>query len=87
MISKFNPRYHANLKTPNNRLPSFRHRKAKQWYAELLGFPPYFDEPFYIGFNVKGFELGLQPKEGAVKTKSEGVNTGALKTLKPLSKN
>ncbi|MBX7240614.1 MAG: VOC family protein [Bacteroidia bacterium] len=37
--------------------------KAKQWYAQILGFPPYFDEPFYIGFNVGGYELGLQPVE------------------------
>ena len=36
---------------------------AKQWYSTLLGFPPYFDEPFYVGFNVGGFELGLQPRE------------------------
>jgi catechol 2,3-dioxygenase-like lactoylglutathione lyase family enzyme len=49
--------------------------KATQWYSDVLGFPPYFDEPFYVGFNVGGFELGLQPEEGAVKTKSEGVNT------------
>ena len=50
-------------------------QKAKEWYANFLGFQPYFDEPFYVGFNVAGFELGLQPEEGAVKTKSEGVNT------------
>ncbi len=34
---------------------------AKDWYAALLGTPPYFDEPFYVGFNVGGYELGLQP--------------------------
>ena len=50
-------------------------QKATEWYAEFLGFQPYFNEPFYVGFNVAGFELGLQPEEGAVKTKSEGVNT------------
>jgi predicted enzyme related to lactoylglutathione lyase len=38
--------------------------KAKAWYSEVLGFPPYFDEVFYVGFNVGGFELGLQPIEG-----------------------
>lgn len=38
--------------------------QAKQWYAKILGFPPYFDEPFYVGFNVAGYELGLQPTEG-----------------------
>jgi predicted enzyme related to lactoylglutathione lyase len=35
--------------------------KAKAWYAGLFGIEPYFDEPFYVGFNVGGFELGLDP--------------------------
>jgi predicted enzyme related to lactoylglutathione lyase len=35
--------------------------KAKAWYARLFGIEPYFDEPFYVGFNVGGFELGLDP--------------------------
>jgi predicted enzyme related to lactoylglutathione lyase len=34
---------------------------AKQWYMKVLGFPPYFDQPFYVGFNVGGYELGLNP--------------------------
>jgi predicted enzyme related to lactoylglutathione lyase len=34
---------------------------AKRWYAEFLGVAPYFDEPFYVGFSVGGFELGLLP--------------------------
>lgn len=34
---------------------------AKQWYAQVLGLSPYFDEPFYVGFSVGGFELGLVP--------------------------
>jgi predicted enzyme related to lactoylglutathione lyase len=36
---------------------------AKIWYAKVLGIEPYFDEPFYVGFNVGGFELGLHPIE------------------------
>jgi predicted enzyme related to lactoylglutathione lyase len=36
---------------------------AKQWYLGVLGFSPYFDEPFYVGFNVGGYELGLLPEE------------------------
>ena len=28
---------------------------AKAWHTELLGKPPYFDEPFYVGFNVGGY--------------------------------
>jgi predicted enzyme related to lactoylglutathione lyase len=35
--------------------------KAKQWYASVLGRGPYFDQPFYAGFNVGGYELGLSP--------------------------
>ena len=34
---------------------------AKAWYTEVLGTPPCFDEPFYVGFSVGGYELGLQP--------------------------
>lgn len=34
---------------------------AKDWYARVLGTSPYFDEPFYVGFTVGGFELGLVP--------------------------
>ena len=37
--------------------------KAKEWYSKILGIAPYFDEPFYIGFNIAGYELGLQPIE------------------------
>jgi catechol 2,3-dioxygenase-like lactoylglutathione lyase family enzyme len=34
---------------------------SKAWWTDLLGFAPYFDEPFYVGFNVGGYELGLLP--------------------------
>lgn len=34
---------------------------AKRWYSEVLGQAPYFDEPFYVGYAVGGFELGLLP--------------------------
>ena len=33
----------------------------KEWYTRVLGKPPYFDQPYYVGFNVGGFELGLDP--------------------------
>lgn len=39
---------------------------AKTWYTKVLGIAPYFDMPFYVGFNVAGYELGLQPTESAV---------------------
>ena len=37
--------------------------KATAWYAKAFGVKPYFDEPFYVGFSVGGFELGLLPDE------------------------
>lgn len=49
---------------------------AKEWYAAVLGKGPYFDEPFYVGFDVGGFELGLQPEEpggGLASPGGEGV--------------
>lgn len=44
---------------------------AKAWYIEVLGIEPYFDEPFYVGFNVGGYELGLVPDDQAGPTRPE----------------
>lgn len=35
--------------------------EAKEWYAKVLERQPYFDEPYYVGFEIGGFELGLIP--------------------------
>ncbi|GAB3552088.1 VOC family protein [Spirosoma fluminis] len=35
--------------------------EAKAWYTNAFGVAPYFDEPFYVGFSVGGYELGLDP--------------------------
>jgi len=34
---------------------------AKKWYADAFGIKPYFDEMFYVGFDINGTELGLDP--------------------------
>ena len=47
------------LRTVIYRAPDLAQLKA--WYTSILGFGPYFDEPFYVGFNVGGYELGLDP--------------------------
>ncbi|MVT10022.1 VOC family protein [Chitinophaga tropicalis] len=49
--------------------------KAKEWYAKAFGAQPYFDEPFYVGFEIGGYELGLQPEEKPAKNKAESVVT------------
>ena len=40
--------------------------KAKAWYSAILGIAPYFDQPFYVGFSVGGYELGLNPDPSAM---------------------
>jgi catechol 2,3-dioxygenase-like lactoylglutathione lyase family enzyme len=34
---------------------------SKAWWTAALGVQPYFDQPFYVGFNPGGYELGLNP--------------------------
>ena len=34
---------------------------ATAFYTGVVGHDPYFNEPFYVGFNVGGYELGLIP--------------------------
>jgi predicted enzyme related to lactoylglutathione lyase len=44
---------------------------AKAWYTQATGVEPYFDEPFYVGFNVGGFELGITPADAAPAMRAE----------------
>ncbi len=48
--------------------------QAKTWYSAVLGMPPYFDQPFYVGFNVGGYELGLDPDAAS----TPGGNAGTI---------
>lgn len=47
--------------------------KAKAWYAKAFRTKPYFDEPFYVGFNIGGYELGLIPAPAAASKKTDNV--------------
>jgi catechol 2,3-dioxygenase-like lactoylglutathione lyase family enzyme len=71
--------------------------EATKWWSDFLGFGPYFDEPFYVGFNVEGYELGLLPDadhadgaqvywgvENVAQTVREAVAAGAV-ALAPVS--
>ena len=42
--------------------------RAKTWYASAFQQTPYFDQPFYVGFNIGGYELGLDPDPSGGKT-------------------
>jgi predicted enzyme related to lactoylglutathione lyase len=57
--------------------------RAKKWYAEALGIQPYFDQPFYVGFSVGGFELGLDPDSSGV---SKGNNLVAYWGVEKIEK-
>lgn len=48
-------------------------QKGKEWYINAFGIQPYFDEVFYVGFNIGGYELGLLPEENPSKDKAEGA--------------
>ncbi len=47
--------------------------KAKEWYSNAFGTAPYFDEPFYVGFDIGGYELGLQPEDEPTTDKPASV--------------
>ncbi len=59
------------LRTVIYRVPDMD--RAKAWYTSALAIQPYFDEPFYVGFNVGGFELGLQPDTARAAGSAGGV--------------
>jgi predicted enzyme related to lactoylglutathione lyase len=47
--------------------------QAKAWYSAAFGQAPYFDEPFYVGFNIAGYELGLDPNQSVAKAGPGGT--------------
>ena len=49
--------------------------EAKEWYTSAFGKPPYFDESFYVGFEIGGYELGLIPEKEPIKNKTVNVET------------
>lgn len=46
---------------------------AKAWYAKAFGTQPYFDNGFYVGFSVGGYELGLMKDETPTADKAASV--------------
>lgn len=48
-------------------------QKATEWYTKAFEIKPYFNGPYYVGFNIAGYELGLQPEENEHAGKGENV--------------
>jgi predicted enzyme related to lactoylglutathione lyase len=51
---------------------------AKEWYIKATGIQPYFDEPFYVGFDINGFELGLDPDTNNVTPGNQSLSYWAV---------
>lgn len=49
--------------------------RAKEWYATAFEVTPYFDDSFYVGFNVAGYELGLMKDDTSAAAKTSNVLT------------
>jgi len=79
--STTSPHFHG-LRTAIYRAPDLD--KAKAWYSRVLGIAPYFDQPFYVGFSVGGYELGLDPDalgatgRTAVQDVGEGIRVATV---------
>jgi len=48
---------------------------AKTWYTKAFRTEPYFDEPFYVGYNIAGYELGLHPETEPILDKKGNIFT------------
>ena len=56
-------------------------QKAKEWYITVTGNQPYFDEPFYVGFDFNGCELGLHPEDETVVKGNQTVSHWAVDNI------
>lgn len=46
-------------------VPSSELAANRAFWVTALGVQPYFDQPFYVGFQQQGFEVGLDPDAAA----------------------
>jgi predicted enzyme related to lactoylglutathione lyase len=54
---------------------------AKEWYIKMTGIQPYFDQPFYVGFDINGCELGLDPDMSNITAGNQAVSYWAVDKL------
>lgn len=54
---------------------------AKAWYSSLTDKQPYFDEVFYVGFDIDGFELGLDPDMSNIQLGNHSVAYWAVEDI------
>lgn len=56
--------------------------KAKAWYSGVFGMAPYFNQPFYVGYNVGGYELCLEPDVKSVTVETNTVTYWGVADLR-----
>lgn len=58
---------------------------AKQWYIQATGIEPYFAQPFYVGFDINGFELGLDPDNNNFTKGNNSISYWAVDSVESAS--
>ncbi len=61
-------------------------KAAKEWYIKITGKHPYFDQPFYVGFDIDGCELGLDPDMNNITPGNQSVSYWAVDSVKDVLK-
>jgi len=59
---------------------------AKEWYIRITGKLPYFDQPFYVGFDIHGCELGLDPDMSGTVPGNQSISYWAVESVKDVLK-
>lgn len=54
---------------------------AKEWYTNATGIKPYYEAETYVGFDINGFELGLDPDAAHVPTGNQTVSYWAVDNI------
>ena len=54
---------------------------AKEWYNKVFEIEPYFDEPYYVGYNVGGYELGLNPDDSGFSNGNHAITYWGVKNI------
>ena len=59
--------------------------EAREWYIRATGIEPYFNESFYVGFDINGFELGLDPDGSHFTTGNQTVSYWSVDNVSDVS--
>lgn len=59
--------------------------EARDWYIRATGTEPYFDQPFYVGFDIHGCELGLDPDQANVVAGNQSCSYWAVDSTEDAS--